>query len=98
MPVTTPSSPSTLHGGPTKASRQHKEGTPVVDELLTPQQTADALCTSLRFVRRLIAERRIGYVKVGRFVRIPRSELERFVEAGRVEVRLPIRAPFGRVA
>lgn len=98
MPATTSSLSSTRYDGPTKAPRKHKEGRPVVEELLTPQQTADALCTSLRFIRRLIAERRIGYVKVGRFVRIPRSELERFVEAGRVEVRVPMRAPFGRVA
>ena len=56
-----------------------------MDELLTVQQAADALGTPVRFVRRLIAERRITYRKVGRYVRIARGDLERFVEAGRVE-------------
>lgn len=83
----------------TASKRQHHQETAVTDELLTPQQTADALSTTLRFVRRLIAERRIGYVKVGRFVRIPRSELERFVEAGRVEVLRDVNGTrLGRVA
>ena len=38
----------------------------------------------LRFVRRLIAERRIAYVKVGRHVRIAEADLVEFVAAGRV--------------
>ena len=38
-----------------------------------------------RFVRRLIAERRIAYCKVGgRAVRIAESDIEAFVVAGRV--------------
>ena len=38
-----------------------------------------------RFVRRLIAERRIAYVKLGRHVRIAAGDLEAFIVAGRVE-------------
>lgn len=56
-----------------------------MDDLLTPQQAADALGTPVRFVRRLVAERRIAYVKVGRYVRFARSDLEAFAAAGRVE-------------
>src|SRR3712207_2963320 len=40
------------------------------DELLTPGQAGDYLCTGERFVRRLIAERRIDYVKLGKHVRV----------------------------
>jgi excisionase family DNA binding protein len=54
------------------------------DELLTPGQAGDYLRTGERFVRRLIAERRIPYVKLGRYVRLQRSALDAFIAAGRV--------------
>jgi excisionase family DNA binding protein len=56
-----------------------------MDRLLTVGQAAERLGTSVRFVRRLVAERRIAYVKVGRHVRICEADLARFVAAGRVE-------------
>jgi excisionase family DNA binding protein len=46
---------------------------------------AGRLGTSVRFVRRLIAERRIAYIKVGRHVRIAEADLAGFVAAGRIE-------------
>jgi excisionase family DNA binding protein len=55
------------------------------DRLLTVAQVAELLATSERFPRRLIAERRIRFVKVGRFVRIPESALREFIAAGLVE-------------
>jgi excisionase family DNA binding protein len=56
-----------------------------MDKLLTVEQAADRLGTSMRFVRRLIAERRIAYIKVGRHVRIAEADLASFVAAGRIE-------------
>jgi excisionase family DNA binding protein len=56
-----------------------------LDTLLTVDQAAERLGTSVRFVRRLIAERRIAYVKLGRHVRIGVGDLEAFIAAGRVE-------------
>jgi excisionase family DNA binding protein len=56
-----------------------------IDRLLTAQEAADRLGTSLRFVRRLIFERRIPFIKVGRHVRIATSDLDAFIAAGRVE-------------
>lgn len=56
-----------------------------MDRLLTVAQAADLLGTSERFPRRLIAERRIRFVHVGRHVRIPHSSLTEFIEAGTVE-------------
>ena len=43
--------------------------------LLTVEAAAERLSTSPRFIRRLIAERRIEFVKVGRHVRISESAL-----------------------
>ena len=54
-------------------------------KLLTVQEAAEQLGTSVRFVRRLIAERRIAYVRVGRHVRIAEADLTSFVAAGRIE-------------
>ncbi len=56
-----------------------------MDRLLTVEQAADRLGTSVRFIRRLVVERRIAYVKVGRHVRIGGDELAGFVAAGRRE-------------
>jgi excisionase family DNA binding protein len=56
-------------------------------QLLTIAQAADYLCTGQRFVRRLISERRIPYVKLGKHVRLERCALDAFVAAGRVPCR-----------
>jgi excisionase family DNA binding protein len=58
---------------------------PKLDTLLSVEQAAQRLGTSPRFVRRLIAERRIAYVKLGRHVRIAAADLEAFIASGRVE-------------
>ena len=57
----------------------------MTDKLLTVEEAADRLGTSARFVRLLIAERRIAYIKVGRHVRITEADLAGFVTASRVE-------------
>jgi excisionase family DNA binding protein len=53
--------------------------------LLTVEAAAERLSTSPRFIRRLIAERRIEFVRVGRHVRISESALASFIDVGRVE-------------
>jgi excisionase family DNA binding protein len=40
-----------------------------------------------RFPRRLVEERRIPYVKVGRYVRIKESVVEAYIEANTVQPR-----------
>jgi len=52
---------------------------------LTVAQVAELLGTTERFPRRLIAERRITFVRVGRHVRIPESALAEFIAADIVE-------------
>jgi excisionase family DNA binding protein len=56
-----------------------------VERLLTVREVADILATSERFPRRLIAERRIKFVRVGRHVRIPESALREFIDAGMID-------------
>ena len=59
-----------------------------MDKLLTVNQAADLLGTSPRFIRRLVAERRIAFTKLGRHVRIHRRDLDALVRAGRVEPQI----------
>jgi excisionase family DNA binding protein len=53
--------------------------------MLTVPEVAERLGTSQRFVRRLIAERRIPYTKLGKHVRLVDIDVEAFIAAGRVE-------------
>ena len=72
--------------------------------LLTIDQVAEHLGTSRRHIRRLIAERRIPYVKVGRLIRFDPSEVAAWLDQNRrpdrsasAPVRLPARSgPAGR--
>lgn len=57
------------------------------ERYLTVVETATELGTTVRFVRRLIAERRIRFVKYGRPIRIPVSAIDDFVSAGTVAPR-----------
>ncbi|MET9565081.1 excisionase family DNA-binding protein [Streptomyces tauricus] len=63
-----------------------------MDRLLTVAQVAELLGTTVRFPRRLIEERRIEYVKVGRHVRIRESVVAALIETSTVA---PRRAPSG---
>jgi excisionase family DNA binding protein len=68
---------------------------PAPDQLLTLSEVAAILGTSERFPRRLIAERRIEFVRVGRHVRISEAAVAKFIEAGRVA---PVEHPRKRAA
>jgi len=56
------------------------------DDLLTVAEAADYLTVTERFVRRLVFEKRVPYVKLGRHVRLAVSDLDAFCASGRVEV------------
>lgn len=64
------------------------------DRLLTVVEVADRLSTSERYVRRLIEERRIEFVRIGRKVRIASSTVDGLIKAGRV----PAVVRYGRAA
>ncbi|GAA4796780.1 excisionase family DNA-binding protein [Streptomyces ziwulingensis] len=65
---------------------------------LSVDQVAELLGTTSRFPRRLIEERRIRYVKVGRHVRIPESAVDEFLRARTVEPVRRSRSRYGRAA
>jgi excisionase family DNA binding protein len=57
------------------------------DRLLDVDEVADSLGVTNRFVRRLVAERRIPFVKVGKFVRFDPVEISQWIDRQRVEPR-----------
>ncbi len=63
-----------------------------VEQLLTVAEVAELLGTTERFPRRLVTERRIRFVHIGRHVRIPASAVAEFIAAGMVEP-VTIRSP-----
>jgi excisionase family DNA binding protein len=52
--------------------------------LLTIPELATHLGTGVRHVRRLVQERRVPYLKVGRFVRFDPDEIDRWLDDYRV--------------
>lgn len=54
-------------------------------ELLDVAEAAAYLSTPVRFIRRLVAQRRIRFYKVGRYVRIDKADLNSFVTEGQVD-------------
>jgi excisionase family DNA binding protein len=53
--------------------------------LLTVAQAAERLGTTERFPRRLIAERRVTFVKLGTHVRIPEAALDDLIAASTIQ-------------
>ena len=70
------------------------------ERYLTVAEAAAFLNTSERFVRRLVSERRVAFHHVGRHVRFAVSDLDVFVQAGRVDRarRKVVSAGHGRVS
>jgi excisionase family DNA binding protein len=54
-------------------------------ELLNLEEAANRIGMSVRYVRRLIAERRIVFYRIGRSIRIDPADLTALVESSRVE-------------
>lgn len=54
-------------------------------ELLTIEEAAERISMSARYVRRLVAERRIVFYRMGRSVRIKPADLAAYIDTGRVE-------------
>lgn len=57
-----------------------------IPQLLTIDQLAERLGITVRHVRRLVAERRVPYLKVGKLVRFRPDEIAAWLESGRREV------------
>jgi len=52
-------------------------------QLLTIDQLADRLGVSTRHIRRLVAEKRVSYLKVGKFVRFDPAEIGEWLDHAR---------------
>ena len=59
------------------------------ERLLTKIEAAERLNVGIRFIERIIEQRRIRYVCVGRFHRIPESAIDEFIARGTVDVSPP---------
>jgi excisionase family DNA binding protein len=57
--------------------------TDAVPQLLTIDQLAERLGVSIRHIRRLIAERRVPYLKVGWFIRFDPAEIAAWLDGAR---------------
>ena len=68
----------------------------MTSRLLDVEGAAEYLSVTPRFIRRLIAERRLPFVKLGRHVRFDPADLDRFISAGRVDAASVERAHLTR--
>jgi excisionase family DNA binding protein len=64
-------------------------GATVTRSLVDVAGAAAYLGTSVRFVRRLVSERRIAFHHVGRLVRLDVADLQAYLDANRVEAIRP---------
>lgn len=69
-------------------SEQRVNGSTTIGDaapLLDVAQAAERLGVTPRFVRRLVFERRVAYIKVGKYVRFELTDLEAWLASHRVE-------------
>ena len=53
--------------------------------LLTVEQAAEQLGTSVRFIRRLHTQKRLTFIKLGSHLRIDSNDLDAYIHANREE-------------
>ncbi len=69
----------------TESGIKPSHGDRVHDGLMDYAEAAHYLRTTPRHIRELWAERRLAAIKVGRYVRFSRADLDDFIAARRVE-------------
>jgi excisionase family DNA binding protein len=75
-------------GALSRSSDSSSEGAAALGRFLSVKQVAEILGTTERFPRRLIEERRIEFVHIGRHVRIAESVLAEFIESQTIPARV----------
>jgi excisionase family DNA binding protein len=60
-----------------------------VSDILTVEETADRMNMSVRYVRRLVADRQIPFHRIGRAIRITATDVDAFLASTRVEPITP---------
>jgi excisionase family DNA binding protein len=58
-------------------------------DLLTVEQAAQRLGTGVRFIRRLVTERRIRFYHVGKYVRFHPDDVADYIRQGQVDPTRP---------
>ena len=61
-------------------------GPDLVPKLLTMDELAERLGVTRRHVRRLVADRRVPFLKVGRFIRFDPAKIATWLDSSRVPV------------
>ena len=59
--------------------------TPSDDRLMSVTELAEHLGVGVRFIRRLVSQRRIPYYKIGKYVKFDRQEVEDWKNSVRVD-------------
>jgi len=77
--LTSSSTPGAITS-PTPALSRASEGLSEPQRYLSIEEAATYLNVSVRFLRRLVDERRVRHYKVGKFVRFHPSDLDEFVD------------------
>lgn len=65
-------------------------GPAVLPQLLTMDQLAEQLGVTRRHVRRLVTERRVPFLRVGRFIRFDPAEIGAWLDLARVTASRPL--------
>jgi excisionase family DNA binding protein len=77
--------PTTRHRPGTSRARADAAAPAALGQLLTISEAAVRIGMSVRYVRRLVSERRIAFHRLGRSIRLAESDLAAHVAAARVE-------------
>lgn len=64
---------------PTAPARLKQSNEPRIDPLLDIPAAAERLGVGVRMVRRLVAERRLPFTRVGRHIRLRQSDLDTYL-------------------
>ena len=83
-------SPSVEPHRPTNKGR-NPPGSTLASPLIDINGVAEALGVTPRHIQRLVSERRIPFLKIGRFVRFDPAELNVWLGQQRVDVRSSVR-------
>ncbi|HTW06430.1 MAG TPA: helix-turn-helix domain-containing protein [Acidimicrobiales bacterium] len=65
-------------------------GSEAIPQLLTMDELAERLGVTHRHVRRLVAERRVPFLRVGRFIRFDPAQISAWLDQGRTEALRPM--------
>jgi excisionase family DNA binding protein len=70
---------------PTRNGHANTRERNTIPRYLSVPEAAEYLNTSVRFVRRLVAERRVAFHKLGKHIRFAVDDLDNYLAAGRIE-------------